>query len=61
MPLRHKDTKFSQRFKYHHYTLSEVFEPLCLCGKRRLFGVDSKFKFVANEDGINKTGYFGIA
>ena len=30
MPLRHKDTKISQRFKYQHYKLSEAFEPLWL-------------------------------
>ena len=41
MPLRHKDTKISQRFKYQYHTLSEAFEPLCLCGRRRLFGVGS--------------------
>jgi len=41
MPLRHKDTKISQRFKYQYHKLSEAFEPLCLCGRRRLFGVDS--------------------
>ena len=28
MPLRLKDTKFSQRFKYQNYTLSETF-PEC--------------------------------
>ena len=41
MPLRHKDTKISQRFKYQYYKLSEAFEPLCLCGSRRLFEVVS--------------------
>ena len=42
MPQKQKDTKISQRFNYFHFTLSEAFESLCLCGRTRLFGVDSK-------------------
>ena len=41
MPLRHEDTKSSQRIQCQCYILSKAFEPLCLCGRRKLLGADS--------------------
>jgi hypothetical protein len=38
----HKDSNMSQGFEYQHYMPCEVFEPLCLSGRRKLIGVDSK-------------------
>jgi hypothetical protein len=45
-PLRHYDTKVHKALLFSVINLVKLrdFVPLCLCGEKRLFGVDSKIK-----------------